>query len=289
MNPDVSFSVPSTDGVNVAAYDFGGDGPTLVFCHATGFCAHTWFPMIQAMTSQFRCVGIDLRGHGHTDLPVGVSADWSGMTQDFLAVVKYLGCGVDGSNGPILAVGHSMGGAAIVLGEVAQPGTISRAWLYEPILLPAGPVLEGDNSPAIAAGARRRTATFASAFEVRERYRARPPLSVLDSRVLDLYIEHGFRHNSDGSVTLRCRPEVEASVFEHHQAGGYEAALAINKPVMAGAATMHDMVGEQIYKAAERNPNLEVTQYSGLTHFGPLEQPEMMAVDAAKYLLAESE
>ena len=33
--------VSSTEGVEVAVHDFGGEGPTLLLCHATGFCAHT--------------------------------------------------------------------------------------------------------------------------------------------------------------------------------------------------------------------------------------------------------
>jgi len=289
VNTVANFEVVSTNGVRLAAYDFGGDGPTVVFCHATGFCAHTLAPMIEAMTPRFRCVSFDFRGHGHTELPDGVSVAWSAMTQDFLAVVRHITTAAGTPGEPVLAVGHSMGGASIVMAEVANPGTISRAWMYEPILLPRGPELIGANSPDIAVGARRRTASFGSVEQIRERYSTRPPLSVLDPRVLDQYIEHGFHTADDGSLTLRCRPDVEASVFEHHQAGGFEAALAIDKPILAGAASTQGMVGERIEQVSVQNPMLKMIEYPGLTHFGPLEQPETMAADATEFLLAEGE
>ena len=102
--------VPSTDGVDVAVYDFGGTGPLLMMCHATGFCGGYWEPIARRLADRFRCVAIDFRGHGRTTFPEGLSMAWPGMGHDLLAAIDYARTldGVDEA-GPVFAAGHSMG------------------------------------------------------------------------------------------------------------------------------------------------------------------------------------
>ncbi len=139
--------------------------PTIIFCHATGLHAHTWLPVAQELEDDFRCVALDFRGHGYTKTPEGISFSWAEMTQDLLAVVTALrqvsqrGDSTSPSPGsassppvPLLAVGHSMGGAAIVHAQRAMPGLFEKAWLFEPILpipsasLPVAIAVSGDDS-----------------------------------------------------------------------------------------------------------------------------------------------
>lgn len=272
--------VPSTDGVEVAVHDFGGRGRLLLFCHATGFCAHTWRPMIDALRDRFHCVAIDVRGHGRTTLPTGVSMAWTGMAEDVAAVVRALSPGA-----PVWAVGHSMGGSSIILAETDAPGLFERAWTYEPILLRDGPVLLGADAPDIANGARGRRATFASAQEAFERYGSRPPLDVLDDRALRAYVEHGFEEQEDGSITLRCRPDVEASVFEHHLCGAFERVAKVTIPLLMGAGGDPEGPAQWVHEAADLHGGLTVVDYPDLTHFGPLQAPDALAEDVAAFFL----
>ena len=130
-------TVASTDGVEVASYDFGGDGPLLMVCHATGFCGGMYEPIARHLTDRFHCVGLDFRGHGRSERPDGVSMAWSGMGHDLLAVIDDARSKRGESDDtPVLAIGHSMGGASIVLAELLRPGTIAKAWALEPILFP---------------------------------------------------------------------------------------------------------------------------------------------------------
>ena len=276
ITAETSF-LPSSDGVEVAVHDFGGDGPLVVLCHATGFCGHAWLPFIEAMGDGFHRVAIDLRAHGLTALPSGVSLRWRGMADDVASVIQALS-----PHEPVLAVGHSMGGAAIIMAETAHPGLVEQAWMFEPILLPAGPPLLGDAAPDIARGARARRATFPSRAEARERYASRPPLSVLDPRALDAYLDHGFETGPDGSVTLRCTPENEAAVFEHHHAGAMELSAELAIPVVMAAGMVmadHPSGGpsQWVDEAGAANPWITTVDYPELTHFGPLEAPDLLA------------
>ena len=275
--------VASTDDVQVAVHDFGGDGPLVVFCHATGFCGLTWLPLLDAVLDRLavpvRAVAIDFRAHGRTVLPEGVGLAWSGMADDLTAVIDALSPGR-----PVLAVGHSMGGSAIILAETARPGLVERAWTYEPILLRAAPVATGPDGPAIAVGARGRRASFGSRQEAFDRYASRPPLSGLDPRALQAYVDHGFVDEPGGGVTLCCRPENEAAVFENHNAGAFEAVGLITVPFVMAASG--DGVGpaELVRSAADLYPHLSLVDYPDLTHFGPLQEPDRLAVDVACFL-----
>ncbi|MGF1596556.1 MAG: alpha/beta fold hydrolase [Acidimicrobiales bacterium] len=274
--------VPSTDGVQVAMHDFGGDGRLLLFNHATGFCGHVWQPMIESLRSRFRCVAIDLRAHGHTVLPEGLAPVWRGMADDLTAVIDHLSPGE-----PVLAVGHSMGGTAIIMAETARRGLVDRAWTFEPILLPLAPVVTGEAGPDIARAARRRRGVFASRLEARQRYAGRPPLDRLDRRALDAYVEHGFVERADGTVALRCSPETEAAVFEHHNTGADLLIAGLGIPFLVAVGRADDGPAAQAIAAVGPLSGVRVVEYPDLTHFGPLEEPDRLAVDVERFFMGE--
>lgn len=275
---DTTF-VDSTDGVRVAVHDFGGDGRLLLFAHATGFCAQVWLPMIASLRDRFHCVALDIRAHGLSELPADVEPVWRGMADDVTAVITHLSPGQ-----PVWAVGHSMGGSAILMAETERPGLVERAWTYEPILLPAAPVLRGDDAPDIAKAARRRRSSFESRQQAFDRYGSRPPLSGLDRRALRAYIDHGLVEEDDGSVSLRCTPSVEASIFEHHNSGALEAAAKVAIPFAVGVGGGGDGPADWARAAVADHRHLQLVEYPDLTHFGPLEEPDRLAVDVVSFL-----
>src|SRR5262245_48691696 len=111
----------STDGVEVSLHDLGGrrGSPDLLIVHATGFCAQVYARLAVSLGSAYRCWGVDLRGHGLSRVPDGVSYAWDGLAADVLAAAR----GVAGASGggaggtPLIALGHSSGGAAVLLAE----------------------------------------------------------------------------------------------------------------------------------------------------------------------------
>ena len=54
------------------ACDDTGSGPALVFVHGVTFSRHTWDPIIDRLRDRFRCVAVDLPGHGESS---GSAAD----------------------------------------------------------------------------------------------------------------------------------------------------------------------------------------------------------------------
>jgi len=275
------FRVTSSHGVELQGYDFGGTGPTLLLCHATGFCGYVWEPVISRLQSHFRCVGFDFRGHGRSTSPMDDDMAWSGMARDLLVVVDHVS-----PHEPVRAVGHSLGGAAIVLAETARPGTFHSAWTYEPILF-AGP--GPDEDPAepdrseMSQRARSRRAVFPSRDDAYQRYRTRTPLSLLDDRCLRAYVEHALCDRADGSVELCCSPEREARVYERHRSGAGELVSSLTIPFAMGVGGQEDVPAQVVVEIASAHPALELIRYPQLTHFGPLQDPDGIADDIGRW------
>lgn len=274
---------PSEDGVQVATYDFGGSGADVLLVHATGFCAGVWTPVASQLGSTRRVAALDVRGHGRS-APAEVGMAWSGTAADVLAVVDELGL-----TRPV-GVGHSMGGASLLLAEQRRPGTFAGLWLYEPIVFPPGVAGPATGSNPLAEGARRRRDRFDSAAAAIENYSSKPPFSALAPAALAAYVRDGFEHLEDGTVRLRCRPEIEAQTYEmggRHDAFAHLGEVRCPVVVARGSADVPGPAGlvEQI---VAQLPNARIEEHPNLGHFGPLEDPERIAASIDRAVRATS-
>ena len=263
---------PSTDGVEVAAYDLGGDGPPLLLAHATGFHAHVFVPLAERLAGRFHCFAFDERGHGETAVPDGLDYDWRGFADDALAVTR--GLGLDRP----FALGHSAGGAALLLAEAAEAGRFRALYCYEPVVMPVDPPLGRQENPH-REGARRRRAVFASRDEAYANYAAKPPFAALAPAALRAYVDFGFADEPDGTVRLRCHPEVEAEIYRMGSAhDGFSRLADVCCPVAVVCGERTDaFTPPLIARQAEALPHGRAEVLPGLGHFGPLEDPGAVA------------
>jgi pimeloyl-ACP methyl ester carboxylesterase len=99
--------VASFDGTKLYV-GAAGEGLTVVFAH--GFClnATSWHFQIKELADEFRVVVYDMRGHGLSERPA--SDDWSmeALSRDLASVIDAVG------EEPVIVVGHSMGGMALL-------------------------------------------------------------------------------------------------------------------------------------------------------------------------------
>ena len=263
-------TVKSADGLTLAAYDFGGDGPPLLFAHATGFHAHVWLPIVEVLSDRFHCYGFDSRGHGRSE--IGDEDGWRTWSADTVAVVEQLGL-----DRPF-AVGHSSGASLLLMGEQDHPGTFRALFCYEPVMMPTDePLTQGTPNP-LEEGARRRREVFPSFDEARANYASKPPLNVLAPDALDAYVRHGFEEVPDG-VRLRCRGENEARMYAGtlvHDA--FSRLGEVGCPVTYACGERTDAMGPAAMEAmAARTPDARTQVLPGLGHFGPLQNPPLVA------------
>ena len=273
------------DGVEIAVHDLGGTGPEIVLAHATGFHSMVFAPLARELEARFHCFGLDLRGHGRSGVRKDLDFHWDGFATDVLAVVEALGLVRP------FGIGHSCGGAALLLAEERSPGTFAGLYCFEPVVLPLDEPPGPERENPMAAAARQRRETFSSRAEAYANYRSKAPLSSLSPDALAAYVELGFEDQPDGAVRLSCRREHEALVYEqsatHH---AYRDLGRVACPVTLAAGGRTDTLGEEALSLLEAR--LEVARVevlAGLGHFGPLERPDLVAASVAGAFAFSSE
>ena len=276
MTPRSTQVVPSTDGVRLALHHLGGDGPVVLVCHATGFHGRAYEPLADPLSAEYSVWALDFRGHGASTAPVSGDFTWDGMAADVLAVVDAIG--VDG----VLGVGHSLGGAALLLAELARPGVLRAGFLFEPIVFPRETILARTENP-MSAAARRRRDEFPSREAALARDAGRPPLDALRADALAAYVEHGFVDANGDGVRLACTPEHEARTFEAEDNMTLDRLVGIDSPIVVALGESSDHLGpaDLAPAIADRLPGGRLHRYDGLGHFGPLEDPDRVAGDIA--------
>lgn len=283
--------IESSDGMRIVMHDLGGPRgdvrvPVLLFAHATGFHGRVWEPMASFLRDEFRCVSLDLRGHGMSELAPGAGLAWSGMADDVLAALS------SGRfpSGPLHGIGHSMGGAALVLAAGRRPDAFRSLWLYEPVILPPGDRTLTDGENPMSEAALRRRNRFDSLDQAYENYLAKAPLDQLHPDALRAYVDGGFAPGPDGSVILRCQPATEAEVFRLAAASGAWGGVASLETPVAIVVGRPDEVGPRAFAPATAAalPLGQLVERPDLGHFGPLEDPAAMAEDVAVWVRAHS-
>ena len=269
--------IPSTDGLTIAVHDFGGSGSPVLLSHATGFHAHCFEPMATVLSRTHRCMGLDHRGYGDSENIDPATVEWLPYGNDALAAARHLSAACGGA--PVTGVGHSMGGASLLMAALREPSLFRALFVFEPIVFPP----PADDAPRAAsplpAGARKRRAEFASFDEALENFTAKPPMNSFDPAAREAYVRHGFAPVAGGGVTLKCLPEHEARTYETGATSGmFDRLPEVQTPVwvMAGAPAPFQP-SSFAGTVAERLPNSTYVQWDEMGHFGPLEHPATVA------------
>lgn len=266
-------------------HDLGGTGPTILYAHATGFHARCWQAIATRLPNRHN-IGYDARGHGDTPAPADWVVDWETHGADAAAIAASLQ-----TNGPILGVGHSMGGAALLMAAIAQPHLFKGLIVYEPIVMPSTLTREAAAGPNpdnfLATGARKRRSTFASFDAAIANYSAKPPLNVFAPDCMQDYVRHGFFLGDDGLVHLKCAGELEARTYEaggNHRTWDRLGELRMPVWVVCGLPAPMQPSSRMLELAAEI-PGSRYIELDQLGHFGPMQAPDQIAEIIASFPL----
>ena len=276
--PEQQHRFASSDGVAVAVYDWGGDGPPLMLAHATGLHAHVWIPLVTRLRAQFHCYGVDLRAQGETGVGEPPSFVWDRIGNDFEAAI--VGLGLAG-RGDVFGIGHSMGGFAVLDAEMRRPGTFAHLFGFEPVVFPrldemAEQFRMGDNMMANAA--RRRREVFPSRSAAYDNYRGKMPFMAIDDDALRAYVHWGFDDLDDGTVRLKCRAESEAELFSQSFTDALYRLDEVACPVLLGISEFtNDGFRTAVPMQVERLPKGTLRNFPNRSHFGPLERTSEFA------------
>lgn len=267
-------------------HSWGGSGSPVLLAHPTGFHGMVWAPVAERLVNAGNSVwSFDFRGHGDSDPSPDATYAWAEYATDARAVTEHLELVGDPH---LVAVGHSKGGAALLLGEADAPGTYSRIWAYEPIIFPTDVTQAPNHDNPLSAGARRRRAVWPSREEALASYSFRPPLDVFSNDALRAYVEYGFRDLPDGNVTLKCDPEHEATMYAMGAANGIYPRLGeIHCPVLVACGELTDAIVPSLaHKIADRIAQSSIEIWDERGHFGPLQDPDRAVESIVRFATA---
>ncbi|HEV2362201.1 MAG TPA: alpha/beta hydrolase, partial [Acidimicrobiales bacterium] len=160
-----------------------------------------------------------------------------------------------------------------------RPGTFHSIHCYEPIMFPGAdppPPPPGSN---LATGARRRREVFPSRDLAFDNYAGKPPFASFTPEALRDYVTYGFDDLPDGTVRLKCRGENEARVYEggfSHDAFAHLDEIECPVTIACGALSDIGVPTMEAVAARLRHGHLDVLD--GLSHFGPFEDPDAVAL-----------
>lgn len=268
-------------GLKWACTDDKPAQPALIFLHANGFCASTYRILLSGLSEQLgRCVvGLDLRGHGRSQLPDNPDQQdsWNSHAHDIAEALSLIA-----PKGTVLA-GHSMGATSALLATALVPDLVKGLCLFDPVLAPSGFYLYAKlpwvfenwrRHFPMARNAAKRRAIFASREEAMAAYKGRGAFKSWPEKTIADYCDDGFHDTPDGKVTLSCAPAFEAACFAGQRHDPFRAMRAISIPARLLRA------GRGSTTAAILTPKLErcgisVETIAATSHFLPMERPDM--------------
>ena len=116
--------VTSFDGTRLAVTVVGPDDPgvpTLVFSHGFTLDMTAWHFQWKALSKRYRCVLYDQRGHGRSSPGAGGDYSLEAMGRDLKTVLDSTV-----PEGPVVLIGHSLGGMSILALAAAHPEEFGR-------------------------------------------------------------------------------------------------------------------------------------------------------------------
>ena len=266
-----------------------GESAPIVFLHATGFHARCWDAVIEAMPDR-PLYAIDLRFHGTSGQEGEV--EWPLMAADIITVLDKLDLT------EVFLVGHSIGGYLATIAAAERPDCIEKLLLLDPVILTPEryaysgymrQMMKPEDNPI----SRRRNA-WAGPEEMYERFKNRSPFSLWDDRVLLDFCAHALAPG-DAPRKLACDPLHEVQIYLHQNGEAINAAIPkVKQPVTilravepTEADDPFDMSRSPTWpEIASQFANARETYHPELTHFIPMQAPELVIETILKELEA---
>lgn len=269
--------------MSIPALDFGGSGQPLVFLHANGYPPACYRPLLESLSADFHVLAPLLRPLWSTEPPESLS-DWYPFSQDLL---QYLD---ENRLEKVIAVGHSVGGIAVLRAALWRPERFGAIVLLDPVLFPPAFILFWNVLRWLGLGyrlhplvrvAQRRRRTFDDLQVVFRAYRQRPIFRYFSDESLWAYI-HGVLHpGPDGRYVLAYSPEWEARVYYTSVWRDWDLWRGLPRlrpPTLILRGAESDTFVERTARLVQRRqPRVQVQALEKTTHLLPLERPDAVA------------
>jgi lipase len=186
---------------------YEGNGPPLIFLHATGFLPWLWHPLARELAGNYRIFAPYFCDHRETDPETG-GLSWTTLAEDLFHFCESLHL-----EKPFL-VGHSMGATVSLMANALGGLSATGMVLIEPILLPPEfyKIQISVEQHPLASKSIRRTNFWRDRDDALTYLHSRSLFKNWDEEMLELYLRHGMS-GEEGGLRLTCSPLREAALF----------------------------------------------------------------------------
>jgi pimeloyl-ACP methyl ester carboxylesterase len=274
-----------------ALHDFGGDGPVLNLAIANGFPPHTYQPLLAPLLGQVHAVSLlprPLWPDAPPPPPDDAADTWHNVAGDILD-------GIDAHRlGPVIGVGHSIGGAATLMAAARRPEAFRALILLDPAIFDPDWFAAIDAARAaghiartpISEGARKRRTAFPTRQAAFDYWRGRPLFADWTDEALWLYTEGATVPDGDG-FRLAWDVGWEAHYFESVYTGTYALieAVAPRLPMLIVRGELSDTFNARA--AAHLRglaPDADYAEVPGGGHLFPQSHPAAAAAVIGPWL-----
>jgi len=259
------------NGTNIQYLYYPGNGPPLVFMHATGFLPWLWNPIAQKLCGEYSIIAPYFCDHREIHHNSG-GLSWLVLAEDLYRLCESLGYN------DLYMAGHSMGAVIVTFASWLLKQKKGKIILFEPIFLPEnfyGISIKAEQHP-LASKSLKRLNFWKEYDQIKSYLRSRKLFRDWDEEMLDIYIKYGFIENDTGGFSLACSPQREASLFM----GGlhknpWDILSEINVPVLiVEGAESDNRKFMNLKKAAEQIPHGKYHLLEDAGHLFPMEMPD---------------
>ncbi len=263
---------------------YGGDGPVIVFMHATGFIPWLWHPIAREFAGRYQVIAPYFYEHRFVEPEKG-GINWILLAEDLVRFCESLKL-----DRPVM-VGHSLGGALSVMADALRGSVSPGMVLFEPVFLlehfyGANPTIE---QHPLAAKAVKRGNHWENAADAKCYFLSRDLFKSWDGEMVDIYVAHGLVEDEGGGLRLACTPRQEAAIFMGdtiHNPWPY--IEKVRCPVLVVEGGKSDIRPFADFRlAASRFRNGAHLPVPGAGHLIPMERPEEAVRIIREFLASE--
>lgn len=257
--------------------EWEADGPVAVLAHRASFSAWVWAPLANALHQRgYRVLSMDLKGHGDTETTLMGDYKWFAMGKDMAELLDKLDIA------DALAIGHSTGAVALMLGEALSPGHTRYGFHMEPSLVfrPWLPEELTNGMDPLSIQAMKRRTTWSSHQQLTKECKKDTKFKKWRKDYLNAYVEGCTWVNLEGMVELKCSPEVEARIYQGElkaQPKAWDILRSYRTPTTVLVTQPNDRIptgSKELVKLRHVAHDIRVVALEGASHDLPMEKPE---------------
>jgi pimeloyl-ACP methyl ester carboxylesterase len=263
--------------------DFGGTGAPLHFLHANGYPPACYDPLFRLLQPHFQVFGMHLRPLWPESAPEGLR-DWHPLADDLLRFLS------DREAGPVMGVGHSIGGIVTLRAALREPHRFGALVLIDPVLFPPYFIIFWNLMRATGlgwkvhpkiSGALNRRRRFDNLDIVFRGYRRRDVFRNFSDESLRAYIAGMTRPHADGGYELIQSPEWEALIYYTgiwRDLDLWRGLKTLSVPTLIIRGARSDTFWAKTADRVQRaNPKVRTEAVEDAGHLVPLEFPEQVS------------